>query len=86
MLGSLNFLKISDGADRQTSLEDFRKEYREERIQNQIEYFSKNAAQSDRKARQYKFAVAAAIVVRLVHEPLDAARFLLVESTCLAAG
>ena len=65
MLGSLNFLKISDGADRRTSLEDFRKEYREERIQNQIEYFSKNAAQSDQKTRHYKFTVAAAIVIGL---------------------
>jgi hypothetical protein len=65
MLGSLNFLKISDGANRHTGLEDFRKVYREERIQNQIEYFSKNALHSDRKARNYKRTVAFAIVVGL---------------------
>jgi hypothetical protein len=65
MLASLNFLKISDGADRRTSLEDFRKEYREDRIQNQIEYFSKNAARSERKARHYKRTVTIAIVVGL---------------------
>jgi len=64
-LGSLNFLKISDSANRSTSLEDFRKTYREERIQNQIAYFSKNAGQADRKARLYKRTVAVAIVVGL---------------------
>ena len=65
MLGSLNFLKISDSANRSTSLESFRKEYREERIQNQIAYFSKNAALADRKARHYKATVTIAIVVGL---------------------
>jgi hypothetical protein len=65
MLGSLNFLKISDSANRNTSLEDFRKVYREERIQNQIAYFSKNAMQADRKARHYKRTVTTATVVGL---------------------
>ena len=64
-LGSLNFLKLSDGAVARTSLDDFQEDYREERIQNQIEYFSKNAAHSDRKARHYKFTVTLAIVFGL---------------------
>jgi hypothetical protein len=64
-LASLNFLKMSDDAAGGTNLEDFRKTYREERIQNQIEYFSKNAAHSDRKTRHYKRAVTMAVLVGL---------------------
>jgi hypothetical protein len=64
-LASLNFLKLSDGAPGRTSLEDFRKTYSEERIQNQIEYFSKNAAHSDRKTRHYKRTVTIAVLFGL---------------------
>jgi len=64
-LASLNFLKLSDGAAGRTSLEDFRTTYREERIRNQIEYFSKNAAHSDRKTRHYKHTVTIAVLVGL---------------------
>jgi len=65
MLASLNFLKLADGADRRTSLEEFKRSYREERIQNQIEYFSQNASRSDKKARSYKLTVTLSIVLAL---------------------
>jgi hypothetical protein len=65
MLASLNFLKISDGAARRTNLEDFKKEYREDRMQNQIEYFSRNAEHSDKKAHSYQRAVTLAVAVGL---------------------
>jgi hypothetical protein len=64
-LASLNFLKMSDSTAGGTRLEDFRKTYREERIQNQIVYFSKNAGHSDRKTRQYKRTVMIAVLVGL---------------------
>ena len=65
-LASLNYLKISDGADRRTSLEDFKKVYREERVQDQIEYFSQNATNSDRKTNQYQHTVTLSVVVGLM--------------------
>jgi hypothetical protein len=65
MLASLNYLKISDGADRRTNLEDFKKAYREERVQDQIDYFSRNAANSDRKTNQYQHTVTLSVVVAL---------------------
>lgn len=65
MLASLNFLKISDGAARRTNLDDFKKVYREERIQNQIEYFSRNAEHSDKKAHSYQRMVTLAVAVGL---------------------
>jgi UDP-N-acetylmuramyl pentapeptide synthase len=65
MLASLNYLKISDAADRRTTLDDFKKSYREERIQDQIEYFSRNATRSDQKARNYKATVTSAVILAL---------------------
>ena len=66
MLSSLNYLKISDGADRRTTLDDFKKSYREERIQDQVEYFSRNATRSDKKAVSYKLTVAGSVILALV--------------------
>jgi hypothetical protein len=65
-LASLNYLKISDGADRRTSLEDFKKAYRADRVQDQIEYFSRNAASSNRKSNQYQHTVTFSVVVGLM--------------------
>jgi len=65
MVASLNYLKVSDGADRRTTLEDFKKSYREERIQDQVEYFSRNATRSNSKARSYKLTVTLSVVLAL---------------------
>jgi hypothetical protein len=65
MLASLNYLKISDRASSQTSLEEFKKAYREKRVQDQIEYFSRNAGRSDRRTHQYQFTVTLSIVLAL---------------------
>jgi hypothetical protein len=65
MLASLNYLKIADSANRRTTLEDFKKAYCEERVQDQIAYFSRNAANSNRKTSQYQHTVTLSIVVAL---------------------
>ena len=65
MLASLNYLKIADGANRRTTLEEFKKAYREERVQDQIAYFSRNAANSDRKTSQYQHTVSLSVAVGL---------------------
>jgi hypothetical protein len=65
MLASLNYLKISDGAARRTSLEDFKKTYRQDRVQDQIGYFERNASVSDKKAHSYQRAVRWAVIVAL---------------------
>jgi hypothetical protein len=69
-LASLNYLKISDGAYRRTNLDDFKKAYREERVQNQIEYFSRNAENSNRKSNQYQYAVTLSVVLGLIANAL----------------
>ena len=54
MLTSLNFLKMSDPAWRQTTLDDFKQAYRRDRVQHQIEYFSRHASHSAVGVRRYQ--------------------------------
>ncbi|HXQ97687.1 MAG TPA: hypothetical protein VN774_04515 [Candidatus Limnocylindrales bacterium] len=54
MLTSLNFLNMSDREARRASLEEFKRLYRADRVQNQIEYFSRHADRAARKIRQYQ--------------------------------
>lgn len=54
MLMSLNFLKMSDRAGRQTTLDEFKRLYREQRVQNQIAYFSRHAGRSATEVRKYQ--------------------------------
>jgi hypothetical protein len=57
MLISLNFLKMSDPAWRRTSLDDFKQAYRRERVQHQIEYFSRHAGHSAIEVRRYQAVI-----------------------------
>jgi len=79
MLASLNFLKISDGADRRTGLDDFKKSYREERLRDQIEYFARNAALPIGRRARYQHTVTYAVAIGLVRQREYAAGFVLVE-------
>jgi hypothetical protein len=57
MLMSLNFLKMSDRGRRQTTLDEFKRLYRGDRVQNQIAYFSRHASHSAAEVRRYKIIV-----------------------------
>ena len=63
MLRSLNFLKMSDRTWRQTMLEDFKGLYRRDRVQNQIEYFSRHAALSAEEVRRYQIIIWASVIL-----------------------
>jgi hypothetical protein len=54
MLTSLNFLKMSDRAARENNLEEFKRLYRAERVQDQIAYFSRHANRAAAWARRYR--------------------------------
>ena len=54
VLASLNFLNLSDVASRRSTLEEFKRAYREERVQHQIAYFDRHASQAADKVRKYK--------------------------------
>jgi hypothetical protein len=66
MLMSLNFLKMSDGSERNVDLEEFKQNYREGRIQGQLDFFLKSATRSEKKAKQYQYAITASIGIALV--------------------
>jgi len=53
ILRSLNFLKMKDGSRNGTSLDDFKQEYRRDRVAHQIDYFSRQAARATRQQRYY---------------------------------
>src|SRR5579862_1475972 len=63
MLTSLNFLKMSDRAAREATLDEFKKLYRGERVQHQIAYFSRHATLADSRVRAYKAATWASVTV-----------------------
>jgi hypothetical protein len=63
MLASLNFLKMSDRSLRQTTLEEFKRLYRAERVQNQIAYFSRHADYSAAEVRKYQIITWASVFV-----------------------
>jgi hypothetical protein len=54
VLASLNFLNLSDVASRKSTLEEFKRCYREERVQHQIAYFDRHASKASDKVRKYK--------------------------------
>lgn len=55
MLRSLNFLKMIDGPATNASLDEFKMQYRRERLANQIEYFSTQCRRSRRDGRNLKW-------------------------------
>jgi len=54
MLTSLNFLKMSDRAAQENSLDEFKRLYRGDRVQHQITYFSRQANHAAAWARRYR--------------------------------
>lgn len=63
MLTSLNFLKMSDRASRDATLDEFKKLYRGERVQHQIAYFLRHASFADSRVRAFKIATWASVAV-----------------------
>ena len=57
MLMSLNVLKMLDRGRKDTSLEEFKQHYRQERIADQLSYFWKNAMRAAREARLHRTAI-----------------------------
>jgi hypothetical protein len=61
VLRSLNYLKMEDGSQNDASpkefkLDDFKQEYRRDRVAHQIDYFSRQAVRAKRQERQYEVA------------------------------
>jgi hypothetical protein len=63
VLTSLNYLKMSDRAARSMPLEEFKRLYRESRVQHQIAYFSSHASRSATAVRRYRNVVWTSISV-----------------------
>jgi hypothetical protein len=57
MLTTLNFLKISDPASRQTTLDEFKQSYRRDRVQHQTNYFSRHATFAAKAVRRFKIFI-----------------------------
>ena len=55
ILRSMNFLKMDDIRRKSASLEDFKQEYRRDRIADQIDYFSRHAERAERHERRFQF-------------------------------
>jgi hypothetical protein len=63
MLASLNFLKMSDQASNQSTLDEFKRVYREDRVQHQIDYFSRHASHSANAVRRYRILIWVSVIV-----------------------
>jgi hypothetical protein len=61
MLMSLNYLKMSGRPPRPATLEEFKRQYREDRVQDQIAYFSRHASRAATAVRGYRNVVWACI-------------------------
>jgi hypothetical protein len=66
MLMSLSFLKMSDSSEGKEDLKEFKRDYREGRLQGQLDFFLKSANRSEKKAKQYQFAITGSIAIALV--------------------
>jgi hypothetical protein len=66
MLRSLNFLKMAQGAASGASPENFKAQYRRDRISTQIDYFSIQSARSARDGRNLKWAASLCIVLAVL--------------------
>jgi hypothetical protein len=53
ILRSLNYLKMEDNHQHAAQLEDFKQEYRRDRVNHQMEYFSRQAQKAGRQERRY---------------------------------
>jgi hypothetical protein len=66
MLMSLSYLKMSDSSEHNEDLEEFKRDYRKRRLQGQMDFFLKSANRSEKKARQYQYAITGYIAVAFV--------------------
>lgn len=66
VLMSLNFLKMLDRSRSQVPLEQFKSQYRQERLSGQIDYFSNHAALSAQSAHRYRFVMWSSVALALV--------------------
>jgi hypothetical protein len=66
MLRSLNFLKMVQGPVNGVSLEEFKAQYRRDRISTQIDYFSKQSRRSAHDGRNLKWAALLCIVLAVL--------------------
>jgi hypothetical protein len=63
VLTSINFLKMSDRAARRTTLEEFKREYHENRVRHQLAYFSRHAQRAATQIKKYKIVTGAAVTL-----------------------
>jgi hypothetical protein len=66
MLTSLNLLKMRDRAKRKMSLDEFKLHYRQERVSDQIAYYSKHAARSAAEARKFNTAIWSSVALAIL--------------------
>jgi hypothetical protein len=57
MINSLNLLKMRDRAKSEVPLDEFKREYRQRRVKDQISYFSRHAEKSAALARKYRMVI-----------------------------
>ena len=63
MLTALNYLKISDRTSLQSSLDEFKRDYRESRVGDQLAYFSRHASHSETQIRRYRMVTRASVFI-----------------------
>ena len=51
----MNFLKMDDRCRKGASLDEFKQEYRRDRVAHQIDYFSRHAERAERHERRFQF-------------------------------
>jgi hypothetical protein len=66
MLISLNLLKMRDRAQEKMPLEEFKQQYRKERVADQIAYYSRHADRSAVEAQRYHTAIKISIVLAIL--------------------
>jgi hypothetical protein len=66
MLMTLNYLKMSSGSGKRTSVQKFKDSYRKDRVQDQIKYFDYQFVHSEKMGGGYKIADVTAISLALL--------------------
>jgi hypothetical protein len=66
VLTSLNLLKMRDRAQIELPLEEFKRRYREERVHDQIAYYSKHAGLASAEARRFQIVIVVSIVLAVL--------------------
>jgi hypothetical protein len=66
MLTTLNLLKMRDRSQLQLSLDDFKRQYRQERVHDQLAYYSKHAGLASNEAQRYRTVIIISIVLAVL--------------------